>query len=172
MRKLRLRTWAMGLAGMLLLAAPASAHRVHAGVTEIAVNPRTGELEVMHRVFAHDLLEALGRDDVEAGEFLATSDGLETVGEYVAERFRMADGEGQLLELSYVGAEMDGEFAWIYFAAPEPPVHDAFIVDNDLLADAFDDQVMMTNLRFDSHVRTAMQGPGRRDPVRVRFGER
>ena len=62
-----------------------------------------------------------------------------------------------------------GEFAWIYFVAPQPSETESFIVDNDLLAEAFDDQVMMTNLRFQSHVRTAMQGPGRRAPVRVRF---
>jgi hypothetical protein len=172
MRKLRLRTWLAVLAGTLLLAAPASAHRVHAGVTEIAVNPRTGEMEVMHRVFAHDLLEALGRNQLDADAFLATPEGLETVGAYAAARFRLADAEGRLLDLSYVGAEVEGEFAWIYFAAPEPPVQNAFIVDNDLLADMFDDQVMMTNLRFNSHVRTAMQGPGRRMPVRVRFDPR
>jgi len=151
------------------MAAPASAHRVHAGVTEIAVNPRTGEMEVVHRVFAHDLMAALGRDELEAYDFLETGAGLETVGVYARERFRMADGEGELYDLAYVGAEIDGEFAWIYFVAPEPDTDDAFIVDNDLLADTFDDQVMMTNLHFNSAVRTAMHGPGRRTPVRVRF---
>ena len=81
----------------------------------------------------------------------------------------MAVGDGDLIELDYVGAEIDGEFAWIYFVAPAPDTPDAIIVDNDILADAFDDQVMMTNLHFNSVVRTAMQGPGRRAPVRVRF---
>ncbi|WP_300541663.1 DUF6702 family protein [Maricaulis sp.] len=165
----RLRPFLIVLAGLLLTAAPASAHRVHAGVTEIAVNPRTGELEVVHRVFAHDLLDALDRTDVEAADFLASQEGLETVGRYTLARFRMANGEGELIPLDYVGAEVEGEFAWIYFAAPEPDQTSAFIVDNDLLAGHFDDQVMMTNLRFDSRVRTAMQGPGRRAPVRVSF---
>jgi len=166
---LRLRTLLTSLAGVLLVAAPASAHRVHAGVTEIAVNPRTGEMEIVHRLFAHDLLTALDRDEQDAAQFLGTEAGLETVGAYAGERFRMADGEGALFDLSYVGAEVDGEFAWIYFVAPQPSETESFIVDNDLLAEAFDDQVMMTNLRFQSHVRTAMQGPGRRSPVRVRF---
>jgi len=169
--QLRLRTWLCGLAGMLLVAAPASAHRVHAGVTEIAVNPRTGEMEVMHRVFAHDLMEALGEGEVEAATYFATDGGVARVGAYAAEKFRMADSDGRLLDLSYVGAEVDGEFAWIYFIAPEPEGQASFIVDNDILSDAFDDQVMMTNLRFDSRVRTAMQGPGRRTPVRVRFSQ-
>jgi hypothetical protein len=169
MRKPRLRTWILALAGMLFLAAPASAHRVHAGVTEISVNPRTGEMEVIHRVFGHDLLEAVGEETEPAQTWLQTEEGLATVGDYVRERFRMGDGAGNLIELDYVGAEADGEFAWIYFSAPAPEDQAGFIVDNDLLADHFDDQVMMTNLRFNSLVRTAMQGPGRRSPVRVSF---
>ena len=76
---------------------------------------------------------------------------------------------GDRVNVKGVWAEIDGEFAWIYFVAPEPDTDDAFIVDNDLLADTFDDQVMMTNLHFNSAVRTAMHGPGRRTPVRVRF---
>lgn len=138
-------------------------------MTDIAVNPRTAEMEVVHRVFAHDLLEALGETGADAADYLATREGLAAVGAYAAEYFRMADAEGELYELHYVGAEVEGEFAWIYFVAPEPERADSFIVDNDLLAGTFEDQVMMTNLRFDSHVRTAMQGPGRREPVRVRF---
>ncbi|MAK64687.1 MAG: hypothetical protein CMF75_08125 [Maricaulis sp.] len=169
MRKLRLRTWMTALAGMLLLAAPASAHRVHAGVTEISVNPRTGEMEIIHRVYGHDLLEAVGEETEPAETWLQTEEGLERVGAYAGTRFRMGDGDGNLIALSYVGAEADGEFAWVYFAAPAPEQTEAFIVDNDILADHFDDQVMMTNLRFNSLVRTAMQGPGRRAPVRVSF---
>ena len=135
MRRLRLRTLLTSLAGLLIVAAPASAHRVHAGVTEVAVNPRTGEMEIVHRVYAHDLMTALDRTEVEAYSFLETEDGLARVGDYTRERFRMADGEGALFDLDYVGAEVDGEFAWIYFVAPEPDSEDAFIVDNDLLAD-------------------------------------
>lgn len=156
---------------LAVLAGPAAAHRLHAGVTEIAVNPRTGEMEVMHRVYAHDLMEAIG-EPADAVGVLATADGQAMVGGYAAARFRMAGPDGTLLALDYVGAEIDGEFAWIYFAATPPADTSGFVVDNDLLADTFDDQVMMTNLRFDSQVRTAMQGPGRRAPVRVRFAQR
>ncbi|OLF77952.1 hypothetical protein AWH62_04605 [Maricaulis sp. W15] len=157
------------LAGLSLVTAPSHAHRMHAGVTEIAVNARTAELEIIHRIYAHDLMEALDRTGLDAVDFLATPDGMAAVGAYAAGAFRMADTDGELLEPAFVGAEIDGEFAWIYFAAPVPAEQASFIVDNDLLAETFDDQVMMTNLRFNSLVRTAMQGPGRRTPVRVRF---
>jgi uncharacterized protein DUF6702 len=159
------------LAGLSLVTAPTLAHRMHAGVTEIAVNERTGELEIIHRVYGHDLMEALDRTDLDADTYLATPDGLAAVGAYAGRTFRMADTDGELLDLSYVGAEADGEFTWIYFSAAIPAEQASFIVDNDLLAETFDDQVMMTNLRFNSAVRTAMQGPGQRSPVRVRFSD-
>ena len=157
------------LAGAVLVTAPVEAHRVHAGVTEITINPRTDEMEIIHRVFAHDLVEALGHDDRDAAEYFADPDGLAEIGQYFSARFRFADGTGRLFELEFVGAEVDGEFGWIYFAAPPPADLEDFIVDNDVLSGHFDDQIMMTNLRFNSHVRTAMQGPGRRNPVRLRF---
>lgn len=151
------------------MAAPGHAHRIKAGATEIAVNERSGEMEIIHRVYAHDLLEALGDLEMEEADFLSSPSGLQQVEDLVRAEFRVAEGDGRLLNLSYIGAELDGEFAWIYFTAPVPEDTSSFVVDNDLLSNAFEDQVMMTNFRFNSDVRTAMQGPGRRDPVRVRF---
>lgn len=151
------------------MAAPGHAHRMKAGATEIAVNERSGEMEIIHRVYAHDLLEALGDLEMEEADFLSSPSGLQQVEDLVRAEFRVAEGDGRLLNLSYIGAELDGEFAWIYFTAPVPEDTSSFVVDNDLLSNAFEDQVMMTNFRFNSDVRTAMQGPGRRDPVRVRF---
>lgn len=151
------------------MTAPVHAHRMKAGATEIAVNERTGEMEIIHRVYAHDLLEALGNLELDETELLSSQSGLAQIEQLVRAEFRVAEGDGRLLELTYVGAELDGEFAWIYFTAPVPADTSSFVVDNDLLSNAFEDQVMMTNFRFNSDVRTAMQGPGRRDPIRVRF---
>lgn len=151
------------------MTAPVHAHRMKAGATEIAVNERTGEMEIIHRVYAHDLLEALGNLELDETELLSSQSGLAQIEQLVRAEFRVAEGDGRLLELTYVGAELDGEFAWIYFTAPVPANTSSFVVDNDLLSNAFEDQVMMTNFRFNSDVRTAMQGPGRRDPIRVRF---
>lgn len=166
---MRLRTLFAALAGAAFLAAPALAHRTHAGVTEITVNPRTGELEIMHRVYAHDLMDAMGRDDVAEADFFASEEGLAEVGEHVAGQFRIGASDGRLYAPGYVGAELDGEFAWVYYAMPAPDDVSGFLVDNDILSEHFDDQIMMTNFRINSLVRTAMQGPGQRDPVRISF---
>jgi hypothetical protein len=157
------------IAGVCLMAAPAAAHRVHAGVTEILVSAATGELQISHRVYGHDLIEAIGVDVPDEEAWFVSPDGVAAAGAYAAAHFRFGEADGRLIVPVYVGAELDGELAWIYFTADLPADRSAFVVDNDLLSDAFEDQVMMTNITIDSVVRTAMQGPGRREPVRVRF---
>tara|TARA_R110000744_G_scaffold1843_2_gene6564 strand:- start:26355 stop:26870 length:516 start_codon:yes stop_codon:yes gene_type:complete len=164
-----IRGLAYAIAGACLMAAPAAAHRVHAGVTEVAISATTGELQISHRVYGHDLLEALGIEVADEEAWYASSEGIAAAGRYAETHFRIGQGDGRLLAPVYVGAELDGELLWIYFAAPAPADPSAFVVDNDLLADAFEDQVMMTNIIIDSVVRTAIHGPGRREPVRVRF---
>ncbi|WP_417492159.1 DUF6702 family protein [Maricaulis sp.] len=163
------RTIATALAAVGLIAAPAAAHRVHAGVTEVVISAATGELQITHRVYGHDLIEALGIEPVDEEAWLTSAEGLAAVGNYAQTHFRIGEGDGRLMEPVYVGAELDGEIIWIYFTAAVPQDRSAFLVDNDLLANSFEDQVMMTNITIDSLVRTAMQGPGRREPVRVRF---
>ena len=163
------RYLAVVIAGACLMAAPAAAHRVHAGVTEIVISAATGELQISHRVYGHDLLAAIGSDPADEDAWYASPQGVAATGIYVAANFRVGEGDGRLIEPVYVGAELDGELVWIYFTAPVPADTSAFVIDNDLLVDAFEDQVMMTNITIDSVVRTAMHGPGRREPVRVRF---
>lgn len=158
-----------GLAGAALMAAPVGAHELHAAVTEIAINPRTGEMEIMHRMFAHDLMEAMGEETMDEASFYSDPAHIAEIGSYVEGVFRFADPTGMLYEPTYIGAELEGEFAWVYFVSDAPEDASGFIVDNDLLAETFADQTNMTNFRFDSHVRTAMHGPGRRNPVRVSF---
>lgn len=168
-----LRSACVLIAGLALMAGPGSgaawAHREHAGLTEVTVNPNTGEMEVVHRLFVHDLMEALGRDDQETADYVGSPEGLAEIRDYAARQFRLGEGDGRLIPLDYVGAEVDGEFTWIYFVGDPPSAEGGFLVDNDLLADHLDDQVMLTNLRFDSRVRTVLQGPGRRAPQQVSF---
>jgi len=160
---------AAALAGAVLMASPAFAHRQHTGVTEVNINEQTQEMEIIHRLYWEDLMVALDRDNRDEAAYFASEEGLAEIGVYVSELFRFADSSGLLFETIYIGAEMDGEYAWVYFTAPIPDISAGFAVDNDILSDHFTDQTMMTNLRFSGQVRTALQGPGRRQAIRLSF---
>ena len=158
------------LSGLVFATAPVEAHRVHAGASEVTLNERTGELEIIHRLFVVDVMDVMGWDQLDPAEALEQDGAIEALGAYVGSLYRMGDHEGRLMQLDYVGAEFEGEFAWIYFTASPPPESaDSFIVDNDILVDLLDDQVNLTNVRWNGRIRTALQGPGRRDAQRLRF---
>jgi len=152
---------AMGLfatALFLLNPAPAQAHRSHAGLTEIVWNAHTQEMEITHRLYAHDLEPRLFAKVMSCWE--ETEDGVARVGEYCTAKFQIRD-KGQPVPLTYVGAEPEGEFIYIYFTAPRPTEGDSLSIYNALLMDAFDDQVDLVNLTLD----------GKTQSQYFRFGE-
>ena len=130
------RALAIGLAASLALAAAPSAwaHRIHSALTEVRPNENTGELEVAHRVFFHDLEVALIESGMDDDTAPLGEDWLNAAGSYAQDRFDI-DVAGASLQLDYVGAEIDGQFAWIYFVAPMPDQYDAVSIDNRLLID-------------------------------------
>lgn len=162
-----LRPFTTVLAAAILMFAAASAalaHRAHAGLTEIGVNARTGQMEIVHRVFAHDLHDALGYESIDDSELYELPEGLAWVEAWARSGFSLQTVSGEPVELNYVGAERDGEFTFIYFTAQPPEEGSELVVDNGLLTGLLDDQVNLTNLRGPDGVQSVMQGPGRREP--------
>ena len=167
------RALAIGLAASLALAAAPSAwaHRIHSALTEVRPNENTGELEIAHRVFFHDLEVALIESGMDDDTPPLGETWLSAAGSYAQDRFDI-DVAGASLQLDYVGAEIDGQFAWIYFVAPMPDEYDSVSIDNRLLIDAFPDQANMTNVIRGSVVRTVLQIPGRRGTGTIDFPDR
>jgi hypothetical protein len=147
----------------------AYAHRLHAGLTDISVNATTGELEVVHRLYTHDLHPAIGFNAIDDTELYETREGLLRLGAYAAARFSMrVEGEGPL-PLRYVGAEPDGEFTFFYFIGDAPEPGTSVIIDNRLLVDFLPSQSNLTNIRLGGDVQSLTQGPDSRAPGRARF---
>lgn len=169
----RLRTELAGLAAGLALAAlpPAEAHRIHSALTEVRPNANTDELEVSHRVFFHDLEVALIESGLDSDTPALSPDWLAAADRYVRDRFDIRV-DGSTLQLDYVGAEVEGQFAWIYYVSDVPVEYNGVTIDNRLLVDAFPDQSNMTNVIRGDVVRTVLQVPGRRGSGEVRFPDR
>lgn len=150
-------------------ASSAYAHRLHAGLTDISINEVTGELEVVHRLFTHDLYPAIGFNAIDDTELYETREGLLRLGAYAAARFSMRiEGEGPM-PLRFVGAEPDGEFTFFYFVGEAPEPGSSVIIDNRLLVDFLPSQSNLTNVRRGEDVQSLTQGPDNRAPGRARF---
>ncbi|WP_156823488.1 DUF6702 family protein [Woodsholea maritima] len=163
----------LGAGAMFASASNAYAHRAHAGLTEIQYNPRTEEWELVHRLFSHDLHDAMGFNAYDDTPLYETPEGLESIRDYVDARFRLyhhsQTGMGTAYTPRFIGAERDGEFTYIYYTLGAVDPDQGVIVDNRILADFLDDQTNLTNLYKGQDVRSAMQTLGQRQPFLLRF---
>ena len=130
------------------------AHRLRAALTTVLFNDRSNRLEVMHRFYLHDaehVARRLGEgradliDDVEVRQRFAV---------YVHERFALA-GNGEAIPLTLRGSELDGEFLWVYQAAPLPEVPvTGLTVTHEALLDLWPDQQNLVNVEGRGPVRS------------------
>lgn len=158
----------LAVAVALLAAGAATAHRLNEGLTTVGVNPRTGELEVVHRLYAHDLYPALGLD-AEGEAALYSGRELLRLGIWAAGQFDLRRVGGGRVPLAFVGAEEDGEYVFLYFTGAAPAPGTEMVVDNRLLVSAWPAQSNLTNVRTAEGVASLTQGPSDRRPGTVRF---
>ncbi len=109
------------------MAGAAHAHRVGVPITTVDYNARAGAWEVVHRVSAHDLEDAF-RGKTDLLKLFDTEQGVLEIGNYAASAFRIY---GKDITLNYIGAELDGDMAYIYFELRAPD--QTLALDSDLL---------------------------------------
>lgn len=136
------------IAVLLLVPFTASGHRMHAALSTLEVNPRTQSIEIVHRLFIHDVepaLEELYGPDIDFFE----QNTLDTLlKNYVRERFWVKLPGGAPAPIKWIGTEIDGDFLWIYQEAPLFTPQ-GLTIHNTLLMDAADDQVNTLNITLD-----------------------
>jgi len=143
-----------GVAAVLLglLALPTLAHRAPGSLSTIEWNPATGRTEVVHRLHSHDA--ELGVGEILGLPQLSVQSvtGRAHVALYVEERF-LIETESGPLALELVGAELAGDYLLVYQEWPGR-LPAGIRLRDDLLRDAFPDQVNQVNIDDDGSVRT------------------
>lgn len=138
----------------LCLAEPSQAHQLHAAITTVLFNGRTGDVEVMHRFFAHDAEHALGLLAGRKADLLDSPADRLRFAVYVHERFELEAVGATLQPLTLVGAELEGDFLWVYQRTPEPPGISGLVARFDALRDLWPDQVNTLNVERNGTVRS------------------
>jgi hypothetical protein len=129
-----------------LLAAPAAlAHRQHAVLTSVEHNPRSGKIEIVHRIHGEDLEAALAARGV-TGDPTSTPEGRSALEAWARASFDLADARGRKLPLAFIGAEPSGLDLFLYFEAPQakPPLK----ADARFFFEIFLEQSNTVNLRL------------------------
>lgn len=145
-------TWAL----LTLSALTAEAHQLKAAQTSIALSPATGLVEVIHRFYVHDAEHAVEQLVGLAGDIHRDAELRDAFARYVAERFTLADGDGVPLPLVLLGAEIDGDFLWIYEELPGDAWPRIASVRHDALQELWPEQENRINVRTETGLRTVV----------------
>jgi hypothetical protein len=136
--------WLSAVVLVLVLAAGAPArHPLYITVTEINHNAKDKILELSCKIFTNDLETVLEKAaktkvDLSGGKDKAANDKL--IDEYVQKHLRLKV-DGKAVSLHFVGSEKEADGTWSYFQVSEVPSVKRIDVVNDLLFDAFDQQI-------------------------------
>ena len=125
MTKYAVQFFALCLMALVVIPA-AHAHRVGIPLTTIEWNTRSDTWEITHRLDMHDFDPVL-TEDFSPSRLYETAGGLAHIDTYVRRHFAIT-GE---TELTYIGAEQDGDFVWVYYEMQA--IDQTLLIRNDLL---------------------------------------
>lgn len=143
------------LTAMVLLASMAAqAHQQKAAITTVLFNPRTGNIEVMHRFVMHDAEHAVKEIFEKDADILSSKETQKRFAEYVSNRFAIGTEDGKKLPLSQVGFEVDGKFFWVYQETAQLESHQGLIVQHNALRDIWPAQTNTVNFEGAGKIKT------------------
>jgi hypothetical protein len=128
-------------------------HKVHVSVANMEFNRASQSVQIVIRVFADDLENALSQHakrgikidpatantNKEAGDFVVA---------YLRDKFELRTKTGRPVKLNWVGMEGQAEMFWLYLECKLPGGMDGTQVRNRIFCEMFDDQVNIVNAKY------------------------
>ena len=130
------------------------AHQIKAAITTVLFNPRTENIEVMHRFNLHDAEHAVKALFDKQADILDDKTTQQQFADYVTERFTLLNSEKQSLGLKTIGFETQGKFFWVYQETEQPPALSGLKIQHDALRDLWPSQVNTLNVEGVGDVKT------------------
>lgn len=138
---------------MLCVAPLGHAHRFYASFSQVELQPSKGTIEIIHRIFTHDIEDLLIRYQGNNGEL--TDDVIETfLQDYIIQAFALYSSEGERLPLEWIAMEVTLDDIYVYQEAPLEEGQQTVIIANRILHDLFDEQSNTVNVKLDRKVRS------------------
>ena len=143
------------LVGTLLFAAfSLSAHQQKTAISTVLFNPRTENIEIMHRFRVHDAEHAVKEIFGKKADIIGSIEIQQQFGDYVNQRFNLFDSDEQPLPLKMVGVELDGQFFWVYQETTQPTQLDNMTIRHNALRDLWPEQVNTINVEGKGKLQT------------------
>ena len=143
------------LIGTLLFAAFfVSAHQQKTAFSTVLFNPRSENIEIMHRFRVHDAEHAVKEILGKEADIIDSNETQKQFGKYVHQRFNLFDSDKQKLPLKMVGVELDGKFFWVYQETTQPTQLENMTIRHDALRDLWPEQVNTINIEGKGKLQT------------------
>jgi len=144
------------IVGAGALYAPASAHQQKAALTEVLFNPRSGNIEVVHRFYLHDAEEAVRQLFGADADIHAKEETRFIMARYTTQHFAMWDEKDAPIELGLVGFEVEGNYFWVYQESETRQNPVALTMRHDVLRDIWPDQMNTVNVEGKGPLQTVL----------------
>ncbi len=132
----------------------ADAHPFHSALAEVELNEESNSLEVALRIDAIDFEQALRKQTNKPVDLDKTKQAEPIVRSYVSKHFQLKSASGKALPQKWVGWELEGRNAWLYFEVPVNAPPQKVQVRFAILLDHAHRQVNMLALTQDGKRRT------------------
>lgn len=137
----------------LYMAQPGYAHRFYASFTQIDLRDNTQTIEIVHRLFTHDVEDFL-RSKPGNDSSLSNAEIELILKEFVDSNFALFDRGGKRLPLTWVGMDYATDDIHIYQEATLPPDPSELIIIDRLFMDLFADEKNTVNVEWNNEIRT------------------
>lgn len=148
-----MRVAALAVVIMVAVAQTGHAHRFYAAFTQMDIREEKGTLEIVHRLFTHDVEDFL-RAELGNASALTDAEIEPLLQAFVAGSFAVFDRDGKRLPLTWIGMEYRTDDVYIYQEAPLPADPSTLAIINRLFMDLFDDQKNTVNVEWNDNIRT------------------
>lgn len=148
-----------GLSFLLLFSNGHSRHEFHASVTKMEYNAKEQMFEISMRIFTDDFEKALSaasnsKVNLSEASGRATDKNDPLIDQYVQAHFRFLTLQKQTKSIKYVGREVEADANWLYLEMPFSEPFRGGMLKQDVLMEAFDDQVNMVNIKYQAQKKT------------------
>jgi hypothetical protein len=137
-----------------VLSSTAHAHQIKAAITTVLFNPRTENIEVMHRFNLHDAEHAVKALFNKSADIIDDEATQADFADYVAKHFALLNSDEEALDLSLVGYEVEGKHFWVYQETAQPPALAGLKIRHDALRDLWPSQVNTINVEGNGPLKT------------------
>ena len=146
-----------GLLSLLLLACccgQLAAHELKTALSKVLFNPRSGNIEVMHRFYVHDAEHGVKQLFDKNADLLNSEQTQQLFNRYVSDHFSMTRLSGEPLPLTLVGGQLDGRFYWVYQETAIPAEIAGLRLQHNALQGLWPAQINTVNIEGQGAIKT------------------